>query len=233
MKNSLFKFSIIDDNITEISNPHLEHNDAYINPVYDYFLIPDLLGRISLNRPIIETFGKKLNSSISVFARFHNYLPYFYIKIEEISDYFIDPEKNELDLSKVQKFAETSENAINLLFPKVKTSQIIHSMHLKHKLDFYGFKNKKERFLKIFVYKPKFVRKLSEIFQKGIINNYQFKCYEVHFDYNVKFYRDNCIGAFQTITIEAKSVKNQLNNLVGENDRYDCIFDDKQLIKLN
>lgn len=50
---------------------------------------------------------------------------------------------------------------------------------LEEKVDFYGFHEKEENFLKILVYDNKYIKPLCKILASGAIMNTKFQAYEV------------------------------------------------------
>jgi hypothetical protein len=64
-------------------------------------------------------------------------------------------------------------------FDEYRTGYIICSVQIVEKYDFYGFHGRKEKFLKIFTYDPKYVKRLAKILSMGLIMNRNFNIYEV------------------------------------------------------
>ncbi len=64
-------------------------------------------------------------------------------------------------------------------FDEYRTGYIICNVQIVEKYDFYGFHGRKEKFLKIFTYDPKYVKRLAKILSMGLIMNKSFNIYEV------------------------------------------------------
>ena len=99
--------------------------------------------------------------------------------------------------------AEKIEQLYNYFYKSKKSKkiqEIIYDIRLKEKWDFYGYKKKKELFLKILVYNPRSIRNIGSIFQHGLILEKKFRCYEIHIDYDIKFIKDCDISGFKKMT---------------------------------
>lgn len=83
---------------------------------------------------------------------------------------------------------ETLEKLYNDIFKTKKTNDsydyyrvtyIIYHLAVEEKMDFYGYHGKEEKFIKIFVYDPKYIKPLCKILSSGLIMDIQFQVYEV------------------------------------------------------
>lgn len=87
------------------------------------------------------------------------------------------------DLFKSRKFNDS--------YDKYRVTYIVYHLMVEEKIDFYGYHGKEEKFIKIFVYDPKYIKPLSKILSSGLIMNIQFQIYEV---FSPKFYILNFLG---------------------------------------
>jgi len=82
----------------------------------------------------------------------------------------------------LRTFIENLEYLYLRLFSKKKKysgdtahfKSIIYNYEIVTKYDFYGYHEKKENFLKIYVYEPKFIKQLSKILESTAIMDIQF-----------------------------------------------------------
>lgn len=79
----------------------------------------------------------------------------------------------------MNQFLNNLEQIFNKLYNKnpkymMDAKKIIYNYELVKKLDFYGFHQKQENFVKIYVYDPKFIKPLGKILFSGAIMNIEF-----------------------------------------------------------
>lgn len=84
----------------------------------------------------------------------------------------------------MRNLGENLEQIYNIIFrqkynEKYSVQYIIYHIVVEEKIDFYGFHDKEEKFLKILVYDPKYIKPLCKILTSGIIMDIQFQTYEV------------------------------------------------------
>lgn len=178
----------------------------------------DILGREIKFMPLLTTFGRDYQGSISS-LHIHGYFPYFYIK----------PHPSQIPLFQNQnylvKFARVLEKAIWTCFPsyspfcqdrlvrkivkprkgsknrktqdpKQQKQQQQQKIHLIHNLsivmlkDFYGYHHENQMFIKIEFYSESLRKKLTQILQMGVICNHTFQLYEAHIGVFMQFFSD-------------------------------------------
>jgi len=64
------------------------------------------------------------------------------------------------------------------------------------------FNNNIRKFLKIYLYNRKDLRKLGYLLQYGVLNSYKLKCYEIHIDFELAFFKDFDLSGFDEIKIK-------------------------------
>ena len=69
-----------------------------------------------------------------------------------------------------------------------RVTYIVYHLMVEDKLDFYAYHGKEEKFIKIFVYDPKYIKPLCKILSSGLIMDIQFQIYEVIFFLNLLYF---------------------------------------------
>lgn len=68
-------------------------------------------------------------------------------------------------------------------------------------MDFYGFHEKPEIFLKIIVYDPAYIIKLRELLDSKIVGGKIFQCYEAHINFFMQLFSDHNIFGINELNI--------------------------------
>jgi hypothetical protein len=205
MQSDGFEFIVLDDQWEAVEVKTVEGRDEALKALLER---PDILGRPPFKLPTLNLFGRKTNDLSTVAAAVYGFFPYFYIKIEEFRDAFLD-QKGLPVHEKLVSFASTLEATFHLVQQSKVGFQLVYDFQVLRKLDFYGYNRTPQIFLKILLYSPDKQRKIADLLQGGAVGGVAFKCYEVHFDYNVKFFRDFGSGGFQEIKLHRRALESQ------------------------
>lgn len=165
----------------------------------------DILGRLPAKLPTLQLFGHQKGCSKTISATIYGYFPYFYIKIEEFRDSFLDQRGLPVH-EKLVSFASVLEGTFGLAHQSKPGFRLVYDLQVVRKLDFYGYNRTPQVFLKISLYSPAKQRKAADLLQGGAVGGAAFKCYEVHFDYSVKFFRDAGSGGFHELRLPANAL---------------------------
>lgn len=82
-----------------------------------------------------------------------------------------------------------------------RAKQIIHDIQIEKRKDFYGYFPKEQVFVKVFLYNPKTVRRMGYLMQFGVISEVEFRCYEIHIDFELQFFKDMEINGFKRVSL--------------------------------
>ena len=156
-----------------------------------YEKFQDIKGRPLKIAPVIRLFGTN-NYGQKCCVHVHGYFPYFYVKIEEykhcLTPKFLEEFADKLErcyvlaygnplLKKTNKYAEQFQSdAARQSGTRVF---IIYSIEVVDRYDVYSFYSAPEKFLKIKVYDPQYVKPLAKILSHPIVMNRKFQTYEV------------------------------------------------------
>jgi len=190
-----FQFTIFSHDYYMIYLPNIEtyphKTQSFLLNDLGYKYFSDYKNRRLKIAPVIRLYGTN-NYGQKCCVHVHGYFPYFYVKVEEI--------KHLLTPDFIREFGDCLEKCYNGAYgnPQAKNaskvaqefqndsarnpfikSYIIYSIEVVDKLDFYGYHSRPEKFFKIKVYDPKYVKPLSKILSQPIIMNRRFQAYEV------------------------------------------------------
>jgi len=158
-----------------------------------YKKFQDIKGRPLKIAPVVRLYGTN-NYGQKCCVHVHGYYPYFYVKIEDLkhclTPQFLIDFADKLEkcyilsygnpaLKKSNKHAEQfqSDAAKNSGF----RAYIVQSIEIVERYDIYSFHSVPEKFLKINLYDPKYVKPLSKILSHPIVLNRKFQTYEVRY----------------------------------------------------
>lgn len=57
------------------------------------------------------------------------------------------------------------------------------------------------------------MKKIGNMLQYGVIGGYEFKCYELHIENEIKFYKDHNLGGFDNVSIRNGFMKIENDNI--------------------
>ena len=186
------KFSI---RITELD---VEHDNKNNNNIYSKFSLLKLN-----NVPIIRLYGVTLyGQTVCLYIR--NYYPYFYIKIPEnitndndIND-FIKKFLLSLKLTLIKHASVIDINGYETM---------IYNYEIVDKIDFYGYHDKKQKFLKIYMIKPGLIKLASSCLSQSLVLNQYFLSYESHVSYLLHFLIDYNLFGMDFIHLKKNSIQ--------------------------
>ena len=199
------QFSLDDFRITVFAHdsyvlylPNLEAfsypNQKFVQETLGYQNLKDIKQRKIKVAPVIRLYGTNPHGQ-KCCLHIHGYFPYFYIKVEEYA--------NVLNENFLRDFADHLEKAYNMAYsnPNNKKNQkfakynvdevipaeikshfkqyIVQSIDIVEKFDFYGYHTKKEKFMKVKLYDPKYIKPLCKILSSGSFMDKKFQTYEV------------------------------------------------------
>ena len=78
-------------------------------------------------------------------------------------------------------------------------------------MDFYGYHEKPETFLKITVYNPLHIFKLRELLDSNILNGRSFQCYEAHVNYHMQLFTEFNIFGIHEMKVEGFTFRKNLD----------------------
>lgn len=134
-----------------------------------------------------------------------------------------------------EEYNNLKNQSLNSLIPsnyankqnnKKATVQVIHDISICKKIDFYGYNEEEETFLKICVYDFKMIKDLMKIFHSKALMNMHFQCYEAHLDFNMHFFSDFNLYGMGQIKIKRNESffrysKRLLNQIISFQSNYD------------
>ena len=160
---------------------------------FGYKHFHDIKGRRLKIAPVLRLFGTN-NYGQKCCIHVHGYFPYFYIKVEEIKQcltpQFLIDFADKLEKCYMMAYGnpmmkQNSKHAAQYQNDFSKNSSvkglIVYAVDVVERYDVYGYHSAPEKFLKIRVYDPKYVKPLARILSHPIMLNRRFQTYEVIF----------------------------------------------------
>ena len=104
-----------------------------------------------------------------------------------------------------QVFAQIYEKGRRRNFEAIFRYEVVR------RLDFYGYHDEPEDFLKVFVYDPLYVKQLVAVLQSGAVLNTRFRVYEAHISYYQHFFADYNIFGLKEIRLARFAYRENLS----------------------
>ena len=134
----------------------------------------------------------------------HGFFPFFYIKTDDYTDFM------KKDIKYVNDFLSLVEDLFQKAYKIFKP--IIVKGELEEKLDFYGYHESPETFLKISVYDPSYIYRLRELIDSNAIGGRSFQCYEAHINYHMQLFTEFNIFGIHEMKISGFTFRRNLNS---------------------
>ncbi|KAJ7547009.1 hypothetical protein O6H91_08G065000 [Diphasiastrum complanatum] len=150
-------------------------------------------GRSVLEVPVIRVYGSTLAGQKTC-LHIHKVLPYFYVPYDEDL-----PQKLDDAMAYVRHLAFAIEKAMKLATNIGAKRQHVHTCGLVRGKKFYGFHRTEQFFIKIVLYYPQEVARISTLLLGGGILNRRFEPHESHIPYLLQFMVDNNLSGMSHI----------------------------------
>ena len=159
--------------------------------------------------PVIRIFGPQAKTGRKVCAHVHGVLPYFYVSLNPnvtTSEEFVRAFAQSCELA-----LRSSSRAQNRRGMK---GNFVHNVEVVAATPIYGYYDKEQEFLKIYMYNPAHVNWLADILGHGAIMNTVFQPYESHIPFVMQFFQD--YNLYGMNLIHFSDVKHRLEEITEE-----------------
>ncbi|CAG2245024.1 POLZ [Mytilus edulis] len=107
-------------------------------------------------------------------------------------------------------FARSLDKALNVSLNKVNSNtQHVYKINLVSGIPMYGYHEKEEQFLKIFLYNPRMVKKAADLLLGGAVMNKAFQPHEAHIPYILQMFIDYNLYGMNMINVCAVKFRKQ------------------------
>ncbi|XP_052087606.1 uncharacterized protein LOC127724637 isoform X3 [Mytilus californianus] len=149
--------------------------------------------------PVIRVYGST-PSGQKTCMHVHGVFPYLYVPYDGTQ-----PWDRYLKL-----FAKSLDKALNVSLNKVNSNtQHVYKINLVSGIPMYGYHEKEEQFLKIFLYNPRMVRKAADLLLGGAVMNKAFQPHEAHIPYILQMFIDYNLYGMNMINVCAVKFRKQ------------------------
>ncbi|XP_064595381.1 DNA polymerase zeta catalytic subunit-like [Liolophura sinensis] len=124
----------------------------------------------------------------------HGVFPYLYIPFNRTQPW---------DLY-IHQFASSLDKAVNIaLGSEHSNTQHVYKIALVSGIPMYGFHEKEQQFLKIYLYNPNLIRRVADLLQSGAVMNNVFQPHESHIPYPLQLFIDYNLYGMNMIHVAA------------------------------
>ncbi|XP_063402916.1 DNA polymerase zeta catalytic subunit-like [Mytilus trossulus] len=149
--------------------------------------------------PVIRVYGST-PSGQKTCMHVHGVFPYLYVPYDGTQ-----PWDRYLKL-----FARSLDKALNVSLNKVNSNtQHVYKINLVSGIPMYGYHEKEEQFLKIFLYNPRMVKKAADLLLGGAVMNKAFQPHEAHIPYILQMFIDYNLYGMNMINVCAVKFRKQ------------------------
>ncbi|XP_066919058.1 uncharacterized protein [Clytia hemisphaerica] len=143
--------------------------------------------------PVIRIFGTTPQGQKAC-LHVHNIFPYFYVLV---------PEDEILPVEFGKKFASSLDIAIHLALGKAASNQqeYVYAYEIVHKIPFYGYHHKTKIFLRVYLFNPGLITKVSELLVNASVLNQFFQPFETHIPFLLQFFIDYNLQGMNLINL--------------------------------
>ncbi|TRY87734.1 hypothetical protein DNTS_031801 [Danionella cerebrum] len=155
--------------------------------------------------PVVRIFGAT-PAGQKTCLHLHGIFPYLYVPFDgsgqEVNNY-------------LRQLAFSMDRALNISLGNPSSPvQHIFKVILVMGMPFYGYHEKEKVFMKIYLYNPQMVKRLSELLQAGAVMNKSFQPHEAHIPFLLQLFIDYNLYGMNLITLAA--VKFRRSRATGE-----------------
>lgn len=170
----------------------------------DYYMCNPLPGldvcysefrQAGVNRvPVVRIFGPT-PAGQKTCLHLHGTFPYLYVPYDGFGQ---QPERH------LRQLAFSIDRALNVSLGNPSSSiQHVFRVSLVSGTPFYGFHEKEEQFMKIYLYNPMMVKRVCELLQGGAVMNRSYQPYEAHLPYLLQLFIDHNLYGMNLIHLAA------------------------------
>ncbi|KAL3678075.1 hypothetical protein R1sor_021031 [Riccia sorocarpa] len=154
--------------------------------------------------PVVRIFGST-TSGQKTCLHLHKAFPYFYVPY----DGDLPQEVNEA-LAFVRRLASSIEKAMKMASTVGAKRQHLHSCSLVRGKKYYGYHSNEQLFIKIVLYYPQEVARVSTLLLSGGIMNHKFQPHEAHFPYLLQILIDHNLCGMGYLHLSSLKFRNPL-----------------------
>ncbi|CAH0553548.1 unnamed protein product [Brassicogethes aeneus] len=161
--------------------------------------------------PVIRVFGST-ETGEKICTHVHGVFPYIYI-----------PYSGENDINaQIYKIAIHIDKALNISMNQASSNnQHVYKISLVSAYPFYGYHAKQHQFLKIYLYNPSLIRKLSGLLQTDAILGKVYQPHESHLSFVLQFMIDYNLHGMSTMQVSDMKIRRPAGLVIEEdNDLY-------------
>ncbi|XP_078256037.1 DNA polymerase zeta catalytic subunit [Rhinoraja longicauda] len=144
--------------------------------------------------PVVRIFGPT-PAGQKTCLHLHGTFPYLYVPYDGFGQ---QPERH------LRQLAFSIDRALNVSLGNPSSSiQHVFRVSLVSGMPFYGFHEKEEQFMKIYLYNPLMVKRVCELLQGGAVMNRSYQPYEAHLPYLLQLFIDHNLYGMNLIHLAA------------------------------
>ncbi|XP_032877895.1 DNA polymerase zeta catalytic subunit [Amblyraja radiata] len=144
--------------------------------------------------PVVRIFGPT-PAGQKTCLHLHGTFPYLYVPYDGFGQ---QPERH------LRQLAFSIDRALNVSLGNPSSSiQHVFRVSLVSGTPFYGFHEKEEQFMKIYLYNPMMVKRVCELLQGGAVMNRSYQPYEAHLPYLLQLFIDHNLYGMNLIHLAA------------------------------